>query len=245
MTTPPAAGRDMQRRDAVRGLSALAIATPTIGACAGDADTGDAGDEATDAEATDGAGVCVLFPEQTAGPFYFDPELLRSDLTEVKPGIPLRLRVRVLEAGDCTPIIDAAVDVWHTDALGWYSGYAGQGDEGDEDTSGQTFLRGIQSTDREGFAEFLTIYPGWYPGRTTHIHVKVHIGDTTVATAQLYFPDDVSSVVYAQAPYDARGSKPVANDSDGIFAGAGGAQAMLELVRQDAGYLATIEMVVA
>jgi len=233
----------IDRRDAVRGLSALVLGGVTIPACGeGGRDSADAGE---DEGATGEPGTCVLLPEQTPGPFYFDPDLVRSDITEGKPGIALRLLIRVLRADDCAPIVGAMVDVWHTDALGWYSGYAGQGDGGDEDTTGQTFLRGVQPTDAEGHAEFRTIYPGWYPSRTTHIHVKVHIDDTTVATSQLYFPDDVSAAVYGEAPYDARGPKPVANDDDGIFVNAGGASAMLEVVPEREGYLASVDAVVA
>lgn len=232
----------MHRRDAVRGLSALACTAPMLGACG---DVGSESGESTGSGSSGPSGACVLFPEQTAGPFYFDPALSRSDITEGKPGIRLRMRIRVLETRECTPIAGAVVDVWHTDALGWYSGYPGQGDDGDEDTTGETFMRGIQPTDAEGVAEFRTIYPGWYPTRTTHIHVKVHLDDETVATSQLYFPDEVSAAVYGRAPYDARGPKPLANEDDGIFANAGGANAMLELVPEMEGYLATIDVVVA
>ncbi|MGE7157141.1 hypothetical protein ACQKJ1_25815 [Methylorubrum rhodesianum] len=82
----------------------------------------------------------------------------------------MRLRLRVIEAGPCTPVAGARVDVWHSDARGLYSGYPGQGDDRAVDTSGQTFLRGTQMTDEGGWVSFETIYPGWYAGRATHIH---------------------------------------------------------------------------
>ena len=114
---------------------------------------------------------CVLTPEQTAGPFYFDVEQVREDITEGKKGTPLELLITVVDSSDCRPIKDAIVDVWQADAGGVYSGYINQG----VDTTGQTYLRGIQVTDTNGRAKFRTIYPGIYPGRVPHIHFKVII----------------------------------------------------------------------
>ncbi|SFM72163.1 Dioxygenase [Methylobacterium pseudosasicola] len=104
--------------------------------------------------------MCVLTPQSIEGPFYVDPKLVRIDITEGRDGIPLRLRLRVIHAGPCTPVADARIDIWHCDARGLYSGYPGQGDDRSIDTSGQTFLRGTQTTDSEGCATFDTIYPG-------------------------------------------------------------------------------------
>ena len=78
-----------------------------------------------------------------------------------------------MEAGSCAPIAGAMVDIWHTDGYGRYSGFRGQGSDG-ADTTGETFLRGTQVTDGDGLVEFETIYPGWYPGRTAHIHFKAY-----------------------------------------------------------------------
>lgn len=220
------------RRDAVRGLSATLLAGAA--ACGASDDDGD--------EVVPGG--CILFPEQTEGPFYFDSALVRTDITEGLPGAPLRLRVRVLGADDCLPLVGAVVDVWHTDARGRYSGYRKQGDGGVEDTTGQTFMRGLQSTGDDGVAEFLTIFPGWYPSRTTHVHIKVHLDDRTLATGQLYFDDDVSAQIYALAPYQARGPKPVSNDDDNIFTGDGGERALVEVVAEGDGWSGTIDVVV-
>jgi protocatechuate 3,4-dioxygenase beta subunit len=223
------------RRAAVRGLSATTLLT-SAAAC-GAADDAGAADEL-------GPGGCRLLPEQTEGPFYFDPELVRADITEGLPGAPLRLRVRVLGANDCAPLPDAVVDVWHTDARGRYSGFSGQGDGGSEDTTDQTFMRGLQITGADGVAEFRTIYPGWYPSRTTHVHIKVHLDDRTLATGQLYFRDEVSAQIYALAPYDARGPKPVSNDGDGIFTTDGGERALVDMLAEGDGWYGTIDVVV-
>jgi protocatechuate 3,4-dioxygenase beta subunit len=106
------------------------------------------------------------------------------------------------------------VDIWHCDADGIYSGFTGQ--LGGLDTTGQQFLRGAQITNAEGLAVFRSIYPGWYPGRTTHIHFKVRPTPSTEATSQLYFPEDVNALVYAGAPYDVRGQKDTSNEADAI-----------------------------
>jgi protocatechuate 3,4-dioxygenase beta subunit len=169
---------------------------------------------------------CVLSPEQTEGPYYIDLDRVRSDITEGRPGTPLKLTVNVVDGDSCEPIGDAAVDVWHCDASGVYSGV--QGDDG-------TFLRGIQMTDSAGEAAFRTIYPGWYTGRAVHIHVKVHIGGTDTYTGQLYFDGSVTDAVYATDPYSARPGPDTPNESDGLFA-QGGDQTVVDVSRQGDGY---------
>jgi protocatechuate 3,4-dioxygenase beta subunit len=150
----------------------------------------------------------VLTPELTEGPYYLDLDFVRKDITEGRPGLPFELELTVVDADSCEPIRDAAVDVWHCDAGGRYSGV-----EGDS----STFLRGIQLTDADGVARFRTIFPGWYPGRAVHIHVKVYLGDTETFTGQLFFDDATLDSVYAAEPYAARGPADVTNESDGIY----------------------------
>ena len=159
---------------------------------------------------------CIPTAAQTAGPFYFDSQRVRRDIAEDRPGIPLRLVLRIVRADTCQPVPDALVDIWHTDAGGLYSGYTGQGDDGSIDTRSETFMRGVQISDAQGRVEFDTIYPGWYPTRTPHIHLKVHLDNRTAVTSQLYFPDDVSRAVYDLDPYrdPARGLWRVTNAND-------------------------------
>ena len=111
---------------------------------------------------------CKVYPQETEGPYYLDLDLLRSDITEGRAGTPLALVMQVVSATTCAPLKGVAVDVWHCDAAGVYSGYSGQ--LGGADTRGQTFLRGTQLTGDDGRVRFDTIYPGWYPGRTTHVY---------------------------------------------------------------------------
>ena len=167
------------------------------------------------------AGICTITPETTEGPFYFDPELERSDITEGREGAPLAVRLQVVDQ-DCRPIPNARVDIWHCDAGGHYSGYPGQG-EGNVDTSGEKFLRGWLRGDENGVVSFQTIYPGWYPGRTTHIHFKAFPDDNSVVTGQLFFPDDVSETIFRTvAPYkDRAAQRDTMNADDGILRRAG------------------------
>ncbi len=116
---------------------------------------------------------CEATAELTEGPYYFDADALRSDIREDREGVTLRLGIRVRSAGDCAPIKDAVVDIWHCDAGGVYSGF--------EAGEGERYLRGTQVTNADGVAEFTTIYPGWYRGRTVHIHAKVHLDKQTRA----------------------------------------------------------------
>ena len=165
--------------------------------------------------------VCLVAPETTEGPFYFDPALVRSDVTEDKTGVPLELTLQVVDE-TCTPLANARVDIWHCDAQGNYSGYAIQGSDGTLDTTGETFLRGTQMTDDNGLVQFRTIYPGWYRGRTTHIHYKVFLDETTVLTSQIFFPDALSEYLFLNVdPYMRDTTRDTVNANDGIAQEAG------------------------
>ncbi len=181
---------------------------------------------------------CVVTPSATEGPYFVDEALHRSDLTSgtrasaVLNGLPLALRVSVYRVSDstCSPLAAAQIDVWHADAAGVYSDLA------PEATVGEKYLRGYQLTDAAGAASFTTIYPGWYPGRTPHIHFKVRTGDFEF-TSQWFFDDDVSDLVYAAAPYSDRGPRNRRNGNDRLYK----SPLLLALERgsANAGYLGT------
>ena len=163
-------------------------------------------------------GSCTLFPKAVEGPYYFDPALVRRDITEGRPGLPVELYIKVMEQGPCTPMPKLRVDIWHADATGIYSGYGRQGDDRNVSTKGQTYLRGTQMTAEDGTVLFETVYPGWYPGRTPHVHMKVFLDDKTLVTGQIYFPDDLSRRIYeTHAAYRDRGTADTTNDRDFIF----------------------------
>ncbi len=143
---------------------------------------------------------CILTPQSESGPYYLDPKLVRAEIAEDRPGVPLRLRLRIIEAGTCAPVPGARVDIWHCDARGIYSGYPGQSDTHKLDQSGKTYLRGTQMADAAGWAGFRTIYPGWYAGRATHIHFRVFVDETTVLTGQTFFPEALNEFIYTNVP---------------------------------------------
>lgn len=158
---------------------------------------------------------CWLTPSETEGPYYFNANLVRQNITEGRAGAVLQCVINVVDE-NCSPIPNVMVDIWHCDKDGVYSGYAGQ--LGGLNTTGQTFMRGIQFTDANGQATFQTIYPGWYPGRAVHIHFKVRVTGTTYITSQWCFDDGFTTGVYAANPsiYTHTGSRTL-NTGDGIF----------------------------
>lgn len=218
------------------------------------------------AAATEPPPACIVRPEQTEGPYFVDEALNRSDIRSnpsdgsVKAGVPLQLRFRVsqIHESGCEPLAGAIVDIWHCDAIGVYSDV----NESRFNTLGQKFLRGYQVTDANGTARFLTIYPGWYLGRTVHIHFKIRTNAMTQAatpvsvpgrsaqnnsaqryefTSQLYFDDAITDRVYAQEPYASQGQRTLNNEQDGIFQYAGD-QLLLSLNQVGQGYAATFDI---
>ncbi len=179
-------------------------------------------------------GACLLTPQATEGPYYFDPRLERSDIKGGRTGSPVRLLIGV-QGADCRPLKDARVDIWHCDAQGTYSGYAGGGQG---DARGETFLRGHQKTNAAGEATFATIYPGWYPGRTPHVHMKVILGDSEVMTSQLYFPDELSDRIYRDRAYVKAGAR--LNNGNDSIARQQGPAAMASVTPEGNGHLVKI-----
>ncbi|KAB8332014.1 intradiol ring-cleavage dioxygenase [Scytonema tolypothrichoides VB-61278] len=186
--------------------------------------------------------VCVLTSQTVQGPYYFDPKLLRTDITEGKEGVPLKLLVQVIDTRGCTPIPRARVDVWHCDSLGLYSGYEGQGDDKATSTTGETFLRGTQITNTLGQVIFTTIYPGWYPERTPHIHLKVFLDQQTVLIAQLYLVDAISEYIYKNVrPYNTRTvERDTVNITDFGLRNSEGRDSFLNIKEEADYYLASI-----
>ncbi len=158
-----------------------------------------------------------LTPSQQEGPFYFDDGLLRPDIAEGLPGLPLRVQLRVLSLASQAPVQGAHVAIWHATAGGIYSGYAPNSFQS-EQTRGRNYCRGVQLTDASGDVTFDTVFPGWYVVRTTHIHAKVVINGAEILTTQLYFDEPVNDEVFSLIqPYARRGNRPVRNNNDGGF----------------------------
>jgi protocatechuate 3,4-dioxygenase beta subunit len=190
--------------------------------------------------------VCRPWAEQDEGPYHRDRQPIRRDIVEDRSGAALQLGLR-LAHDDGSPATDATVEVWHCDALGRYSGFPPPDDSSVVTAATapsaqylpeDTFLRGSQPTDSAGMVEFHTIYPGWYPGRTVHVHLIVQAGDS-VFTSQLYFPEPINDEVLARPPYVARSGRDTTNATDTIFP-TGGAPAVLDIQPAGKGYRAGV-----
>jgi protocatechuate 3,4-dioxygenase beta subunit len=171
------------------------------------------------------AASCVLTPEVTEGPYWVENSLTRRDIREDRPGLPLEVVFSVQNARTCKPIPGADVEIWHCDARGEYSGVS----------DSERFLRGHQQANAAGKATFLTVYPGWYRGRTPHIHLKVHVGGEVVHTGQVFFNERITARVYRQAPYTANGQADTSHAQDMIYAQAGRRRAELKLATHTSG----------
>ncbi len=195
---------------------------------------------------------CVVRPASTAGPFYVDEKLDRSDIRSdpadgtVKPGalLALTLNVSSITKGGCAPLGGAMVELWQCDADGVYS------DAVDRiqnlDTSGKKFLRGYQTTNKDGIAKFTTIYPGWYPQRTPHIHYKIRSPDSAKSryefVGQMYFDERTSDRVYSKPPYAHRGKRSVSNLTDRIYNSDGGRLSMISVKPTGQGYAGSFDV---
>jgi protocatechuate 3,4-dioxygenase beta subunit len=217
--------RALRRRELLLALGGVGVAALWQAACgSGNSKSGTTGTTAgTAAHAQDAAVSCVLSPEATPGPYYIPNHLTRRDITDGRPGLPLGLHVTVVDAGTCKRIKGADVEIWHADALGVYSGVNG---------NSKRFLRGHQKSNSGGRVLFDTIYPGWYMGRTPHIHLKVHVGGSVVHTGQLFFDDRTSAAVYRTSSYRSHGQADTTNRADSIYAAAGGSRSKVRLARR-------------
>ena len=194
---------------------------------------------------------CIVRPSQTEGPYFIDTELDRSDIrSDPTDGsacegasLALDFQVSRIDAQVCEPLPGALVDVWQCDAAGVYSGVEDIG--GLFDTTGKRFLRGHQVTDRSGMARFTTIYPGWYPGRTVHIHFKIRTEPDADSghefTSQLYFDDAFTDRIFEAEPYAAAGGSRTRNPEDSIYRN-GGSQLLLDVTEDAGGYRAVFDI---
>lgn len=158
---------------------------------------------------------CVLVPAETPGPFPLDLTdnafFFRQDIREDRIGVQLRQRVRIVGAENCEPMPNVRVHIWHCDNVGGYSGYNSE--------EGLTYCRGYQITDENGECEFITIMPGWYPGRVTHVHFQVHVSSSYSAVSQWTWPhDETVAAVVAHPELYPDGPDPLTPSQDGLFA---------------------------
>ncbi|HZN14021.1 MAG TPA: intradiol ring-cleavage dioxygenase [Acidimicrobiales bacterium] len=224
--TETASERALSRRQALTWLTTAGLAAVGV-ACSSN------GSSSSATTVAGAAPSCVLAPEMTEGPYYISGEAVRGDITEGKPGVPLQLNLTVVDASTCRPIPDAVVEIWHADASGDYSGF-GNG------ASSRTFLRGAQNANADGLVTFKTIYPGWYQGRATHIHLKARVNGTT-HTTQLFFNEADNNAVYSQSAYAGHQGTRTMNSQDGIYSG-GGSKTIVPLTASGAGYAGSLSL---
>ncbi len=168
-------------------------------------------------------GGCVLIPSETAGPFPLnlsgDATYFRTDIREAQTGVDHRFRMRIIGQANCLPMANCRVDAWHCNVDGYYSGFTTSAHLGTQNHTTARFLRGIQMTDANGEVEFLTKFPGWYPGRTVHIHFQVFLNSMLQATSQFCYPTaEKNALLTSEPPYTTWGADPVDPANDGVFA---------------------------
>lgn len=259
-------GRILTRREAMQVAGAAGFAL-LVGCGGGGASAGSstsATGNGSTGGSTGGTVDLVATPQVTEGPFFVDEKLQRSDLvsagssrTTVAQGVPLVLTFTIysLSGSTGTPLANAYVDVWHCDAVGVYSDESSNGIQS-EDTKGQTWLRGYQITDENGKATFQTIIPGWYMGRTTHIHFKVRTysgsNETSEFTSQLFFTDTFSDGIYeSHSIYDQARERSVYNTDDNIYSARQsdgstvGSDLMVNVAPSGSGYVGTFNVALA
>ena len=244
--------KQWSRREAL-GLLTVAGAAISTAACGGDSPTSPTAVATTPTPPTTttptppttttppptNTASCVVSPNETIGPYPSLSDFVRSDIRENKQGLPLTLTITVVNTNSaCGAVSGAVVDIWQCDATGNYSQY------GSERTL--TYLRGLQTTDSNGRVTFTTIYPGWYQGRATHIHVEVTINGRSVKVTQIAFPEDVTAQVYRTGIYASGGQNPTTNARDNVFSD-GVTNELITLTGGDAtsGYTATFQVGVA
>ena len=231
--------RRMGRREAMGALGAAGAALAF--GCGGDSPTG-ASTGTTGSTSGTGTtstnGTCAVTPTETVGPYPSLTDMFRMDIREGKQGTVLTLTVKVVNASSaCAPVAGANVEIWHVDAAGDYSQYGTQ--------RAATFLRGIQTTNANGEVVFTTIYPGWYQGRATHIHLEVSLDGRSRKVTQIAFPEGVNDAVHRSGVYASRGTNPIANASDGIFADSLASEIVTPTGSASAGYAATFQVGIA
>ena len=190
----------MERKDFLRnGLSALGLITvaPLIKSCKKE-DVSSDGTTTTGGTSGTNNGTCTEAPSETAGPFptKVPSAYVRSNIVDDRTGVPFTIKINIANKNSsCAALTDVIVDIWHCDKDGYYSEYGGSGMQ-TVDFTAVHFLRGRQVTDANGLVMFTSIFPGWYSGRATHIHVHVYnASGTSLKVTQIAFPEGSSSAV--------------------------------------------------
>jgi protocatechuate 3,4-dioxygenase beta subunit len=228
--------RKVGRREVLGAMGAAAGAALAFGCGSSPTSPGAAASTSTTTESTNAA--CAVTPSETAGPYPSLIDLYRSDIRDGKNGTLLTLTVKVVNVNaGCAAVANADVEAWHCDSAGNYSEYGTQ--------TTQNYLRGIQTTNNSGEVTFTTVYPGWYQGRATHIHLEVKTNGVSRKITQIAFPESINNTVYQSGVYASRGSNPTSNLSDGIFADSLSAELVTPSGDPASGYSASCQVAIA
>lgn len=200
--------------ESIRILGIGTIATSLV-ACKKEDITGDSSSGSEN-------GSCSVTDTETDGPYPLynsrGSSIQRIDITDGKTGLPLNINIVIRDVNNnCELVQNARVDIWHCDKDGYYSGYTNSGFLGTQNNSALVFCRGLQYTDESGAVKFTSIYPGWYQGRVTHIHVQVYVNNTLKLTSQIAFPEEINTAVYNTSLYSAHGQNSTKNSTDSII----------------------------
>jgi protocatechuate 3,4-dioxygenase beta subunit len=224
----------ISRRKAVQLMSLAGLAS-LVGCGSSSATQAATSTSSSTTTTTTSSTSCTAGSSTTQGPYWVDGDTASPNRTDIRPdtitttdtqgtvGIPLTLSLAIYSyaSSGCTPLQNARVDIWHADAVGVYSEEATQ-NETSSSTLNENFLRGYQLSDSSGLVSFTTIWPGWYGGRTAHIHIRVRTYDSSGnvllnSTTQLFFDDSVNDTVYATANYTRTKTRDTLNTADSIY----------------------------
>jgi len=187
--------------------------------------------------------LCQLTEAFTIGPCFFDVADERTDISEGEPGVPMALVMKLVD-NNCQPIANAQIEVWWCNAKGLYSGDNSEASgnvsnfsrgfctDNDAEAVAARWFRGIQTTDATGNVAFKACFPGWYPGRTTHIHFRIVIDNTQQLVSQFCFEDAVANDIYVNHSDYTGQSKDTTNSRDNVFSSHGHEDYVFEVEQQ-------------
>jgi protocatechuate 3,4-dioxygenase beta subunit len=195
-----------------------------------------------------GACSLSLTPGTTEGPCYFSTDT-GEDISQGSTGLPMQLCLQLVDA-TCSPLAGYVIEVWHCDTRGVYSGDTSGSDDadrfaggfctaGDDEAESSTYFRGQLTTDADGRVNFKTCFPGWYGGRTIHIHFAVSDPDgTSRVISQFCFTDEMcDEICTTHDRYADRGAQdtPLAGGTDTVFPRSGYEEYLLATERNSDG----------
>ncbi|MGC4130133.1 MAG: intradiol ring-cleavage dioxygenase [Bergeyella sp.] len=195
--------KSLNRKDFLKslGLAGVTVAVaPILAHCGTDDDVDTSSSSGSSSSGGSSSGTCSVTNSETEGPFptKSPSSLVRANIIGDRTGVAFAINITVQNTNNsCAALQGALVDIWHCDKDGNYSEYGGTAMQTADYTSSH-FLRGRQTTDSNGLVSFTSIFPGWYSGRATHIHVHIYKSDgTSLLVTQIAFPEGSDSAVVA------------------------------------------------